>query len=79
MCVPFGRITETFSLAIAQWKAISVPRGDQAGESRLPKAFAQPPLTAAGSHPVDLRQPGTGAVKAMKRPLGDQLGPKSGR
>jgi hypothetical protein len=32
-------MTETFSAAIAQWKAISVPRGDQAGESQLPSAF----------------------------------------
>jgi hypothetical protein len=39
MCVPSGRITVTFSFAFAQWNAISVPRGDHAGESQLPKAF----------------------------------------
>jgi hypothetical protein len=39
MCFPSGRITETFSLAIAQWNAIRVPRGDHAGESQLPSAF----------------------------------------
>ena len=32
-------MTETFSFAIAQWNAISAPRGDHAGESQLPKAF----------------------------------------
>jgi hypothetical protein len=39
MCFPFGRMSAIFSLAIAQWNAIRFPRGDQAGESQLPKAF----------------------------------------
>ena len=41
MCDPSERITETFSFAIAQWNAISVPRGDHASESQLPKAFVR--------------------------------------